>query len=247
MVGDPIMTGTLYLVGVGPGDPELLTLKAARILGAATVIAYPVSNEDTTIAFDIARPHLNAAATIETVHLPMTVRLRNGETTAKDAIYKAAAARIAAHLEAGRDVAYLCEGDPLFYGTAIYLLSHFHDTRHHVEVIPGITSLTAAAAAIPFPLVTKAESLTVLTGLQPDRYLREELARQASFAILKVGRHYDRIRALLDEFALSEHAFYVERASAPDQKIVRVRDLPAGPKPYFSLILRYSGARHWLE
>jgi precorrin-2 C(20)-methyltransferase len=240
------MSGTLHLVGVGPGDPELLTLKAARVLGEAAVIAYPVSNEDTTVALDIARPHLNPAAIFEEIRIPMTVPLPRGEMVPKQAIYDEASARLAAHLEAGRDVAYLCEGDPLFYGTAIYLLSHFRDAPQRVEVIPGISSLTAAAAANPFPLVAKAENLTILTGLLPDDVLRDELGQGGSFAILKLGRHYDRVRAALDEAGLSEHAWYVERASAPGQRIARVKDLPPGEKPYFSLILIYSGAERWL-
>jgi precorrin-2/cobalt-factor-2 C20-methyltransferase len=240
------MSGTLHLVGVGPGDPELLTLKAARVLAAADVIAYPVSNEDTTVALDIARLHCNPAAILEGIRIPMTVPLPRGEMVPKQAIYDEACARLAAHLDSGRDVAYLCEGDPLFYGTAIYLLGHFHDTPQRVAVVPGITSITAAAAAIPFPLVAKAENLTILTGLLPDDVLREELGQGGSFAILKLGRHYDRVRALLDEAGLSEDAWYVERASAPDQRVARVKDLLPGEKPYFSLILSYSGAEHWL-
>lgn len=239
------MTGTFHLVGVGPGDPELLTLKAARILASADVVAYPVSNENTTVALDIARPHLNATAILETIHIPMTVKMPRGETVPRQAIYDEAAARLAGHLDAGRDVAYLCEGDPLFYGTAIYLLSHFRDTPQRVEVVPGITSVTAAAAAIPLPLVAKAENLTILTGLLPDDMLRNALGQGGSFAILKLGRHYDRVRSLLDDAGLSEHAWYVERASASDQRIARVKDLPPGEKPYFSLILSYSAAEHW--
>ena len=236
--------GTLYLVGVGPGDPELLTLKAARILGAADVIAYPVSNEDTTIALDIARPHLNPAAITETIHIPMTVKLPRGEVAPKAAIYDEAAARISAHLDAGRDVAYLCEGDPLFYGTAIYLLGDLRDS-HRIVVVPGITSMTAAAAAIPFPLVARSETLTVLTGPLPDAVLRERMDETGSLAILKVGRHFDRIRDALAATGRAEHAWLVERATTSEQRISRVRDLPPGDKPYFSLILSYSGAEYW--
>ncbi|MEP7239779.1 MAG: precorrin-2 C(20)-methyltransferase [Devosia sp.] len=240
------MNGTLHLVGVGPGDPELLTLKAVRLLGAADVVAYPVSNEDTTIALDIARPHLNPAALVETIHIPMTVRLgQTGDVAAKQHIYDEAAARLALHLEAGRDVVYLCEGDPLFYGTAIYLLSHFRDAPQTVEVVPGVTSMTAAAAAVRLPLAAKAESLTVLTGLLPAPALSQNLALGGSFAILKLGRHYDKVRAALDDAGLAEHAWYIERASGAGQRLIRVRDLPPGDKPYFSLILIYSGAEDW--
>jgi precorrin-2 C(20)-methyltransferase len=245
MVGDQAMSGTLYLVGVGPGDPELLTLKAARLLGQADVVAYPVSNGDTTVALDIARRHLNPAATFEAIHIPMSVPLPPGEITTTHPIYDAAASRLAAHLDAGRDVAYLCEGDPLFYGTAIYLLDRFSGSLHPVHVVPGVTSLTAAAAAIPLPLTARTAGFTVLTGLSSDAALRAHFEQAGSFAILKLGRHYDRVRALLDETGRSEQAWYVERASAPDQRVARVQDLPPGEKPYFALILSHSGAEHW--
>lgn len=236
-------SGTLYLIGVGPGDPELLTLKAARLLGTAGVVAYPVSNADTTVALDIARQHLNPRALLEPVHIPMTVTPDEAQP-AKHGIYREAAGRIATHLGAGRDVAYLCEGDPLFYGTAIYLLSLLRDTQL-IEVVPGIASITAAAASMARPLSTKSESLTILTGPAPDAALRPRLELGGSFAIMKIGRHFDRIRALLSATGLADHAVLVEHATRPQQRTARLIDLPEGPKPYFSLILCRSGAESW--
>jgi precorrin-2 C(20)-methyltransferase len=209
------------------------------------VIAYPVSNEDTTIGLNIARAYINPAAIEEAVHIPMTVRMPRGEFAAKNAIYEEAASRMAAHLQAGRNVAYLCEGDPLFYGTAIYLLNELRDA-HRIQVIPGVTSMTAAAAAIPFPLVARFETLSVLTGPLPDNVLRPTLDKAGSVVILKIGRHFDRIRGILEETGRAEHAWLVERATTADQRIALVRDLPPGDKPYFSLILCYSGAEFWL-
>jgi len=127
------VTGTLHLVGVGPGDPDLLTLKAARLLGAMPVIAFPTTGEGAALARDIAAAHLNPAAILLPVAIPMSV-----ERAPAQAAYDGAAQAIAAHLAAGRDVAWLCEGDPLFYGSAMYLVSRLapvapivSDPRHH--------------------------------------------------------------------------------------------------------------------
>ena len=239
------MTGTLHLVGVGPGDPELLTLKAARLLAAVPVVAYPVTGEGEAFALSIAERHINSNAERMPIDIPMTVKLPNGEFAPKDAIYVQAAAAIEEHLEAGRDVAYLCEGDPLFYGSANYLLSILLDKRR-VSVVPGITSITAAAAAIPFPLVGRWESFTVLTAPWPDKDLRSVLEAAGSVAIIKVGRHFDRVRAVLDATRRAEGSWLVEYATGDRQRIERVRDAAPGPRPYFSVILSFSGAEYWL-
>jgi precorrin-2/cobalt-factor-2 C20-methyltransferase len=240
------MSGTLYLVGVGPGDPELLTLKAARILGAASVVAFAKTESGRTMALDIARDHISASALLEPISIPMTVRLPNGEFASKEVHYMAAAAIIEGHLLADRDVVYLCEGDPLFYGTSIYVGTGLWD-RFPVKVIPGITSMNAAAAAIPFPLVARFEPLTVLTGPSPDEVLLSSIDAAGSVVILKVGRHYDRLVSLLERTERAEWAWLVENVGGESQRIIRVRDAEPGPKPYFSLLLCYSGAEFWLQ
>ncbi|MHB1110137.1 MAG: precorrin-2 C(20)-methyltransferase, partial [Devosia sp.] len=192
------MSGTLHLVGVGPGDPELLTLKAVRILGAAPVLAYPATGEDSALALDIARTHLNPAATRLPIAIPMTL-----ERGPAQAAYDAGAETILSHLCAGRDVAYLCEGDPLFYSSAMYLLTRVAG-QAPVCVVPGVTSLTAAAAAIARPLAARNEILKILPAPLPDETLRAELAAAPAAAIIKIGRHFDRIRALLGETGHAE-------------------------------------------
>jgi precorrin-2 C(20)-methyltransferase len=234
------MTGTLTLVGVGPGDPGLLTLKAIRVLRAAPVVAYPVANDDTTIALDIVRPHLAPDVLFEPVRLPMTVGRPGSSLAEKPAIYAEASARLDRHLAAGRDVTYLCEGDPLFYGTAIYLLAPSRPGAR-VSVVPGVTSLAGAAAAIPLPLAARLQSLTVLTGPAPDEALRPALSAPGSVAIIKVGRHFDRLRSRLAETGREAGAWLVEHATSERQRVTRVADLPPGEKPYFSLILSPAG------
>lgn len=233
------MTGTLHLVGVGPGDPELLTLKAARILGAADVVAYPTTGEDAAFALSIAEAHLNPDA----VRLPIPIPMRVERGPAR-AAYDEAAAAILAHLGAGRDVAWLCEGDPLFYGSAMYLVSRIAP-HAPVAVIPGVTSLTAAAAAIARPLAARNEMLKVLPAPLPDEVLRRELAAAPAAAIIKVGRHFDRIRALLAETGHASGAVVVEHATGPGQRITPLAGFDHDERPYFSTILCYRGEEAW--
>jgi len=233
------MSGTLYLVGVGPGDPELLTLKAARILGAADVVAFPSTGEDSALAFDIAKGQVNPAAISLPVAIPMSV-----ERGPAQAAYDEAAVQILEHLRAGRSVAWLCEGDPLFYGSAMYLT---HRVAQHapVVVVPGVTSLTAAAAAIGRPLAARNELLKVLPAPLPDETLRTELAATPSAAIIKVGRHFDRIRALLTETGHAAGAIVVEHATTARQRITPLAEFAHDERPYFSTILCYRGAEAW--
>lgn len=233
------MSGTLYLVGVGPGDPELLTLKAARILGAAPVIAYPTTGADCAFALDIARDHISPAAIRLPVAIPMTV-----ERGPAQAAYGIAADGVLRHLREGRDVAYLCEGDPLFYGSAMYLVTRVAP-HAPVSVVPGVTSLTAAAAAIARPLAARNESLKILPAPLPDETLRAELAAAPAAAIIKIGRHFDRIRALLGATGHAANAVVVEHATSSRQRITRLADFAHDERPYFSTILCYSGAETW--
>ncbi len=232
-------SGTLHLVGVGPGDPELLTLKAARLLAHVPVLAYPATGDGATLARDIAAPHLNPAALHLPVPIPMAAERGPGE-----AAYDRAADAILAHLSAGRDVAWLCEGDPLFYGSAMYLIARVAASAP-VAIIPGITSLTAAAAAISRPLAARNETLKVLPAPLDSDILRAELLNAPAVAIIKVGRHFDRVRALLDETGHSAGAIVVEHATTARQRITPLADFGHDERPYFSTILCYRGDERW--
>jgi precorrin-2/cobalt-factor-2 C20-methyltransferase len=233
------MSGTLHLVGVGPGDPELLTLKAARLLARIPVVAYPTTGEGAALALAIAAGHLNPAAQHLPVRLPMQV-----ERAPAAAAYDAAATAIRGLLEAGRDVAWLCEGDPLFYGSAMYLVGRVAPFAP-VAVIPGVTSLTAAAAAIARPLAARNEVLKVLPAPLPDDVLSAELANAPAAAIIKVGRHFDRVRKLLETSGHARGAVVIEQASGPQQRITALADFTQTARPYFSTILCYRGAEAW--
>lgn len=231
--------GTLHLVGVGPGDPELVTLKAARLLAAVPVIAYPNTGEDSALALEIATPHLNPAAARLPVSIPMSV-----ERGPARAAYDAAAEAILVHLRAGRDVAWLCEGDPLFYGSAMYLIARVGRDAP-IAVVPGVTSLTAAAAAVGRPLAARNEMLKILPAPLDDETLRAELAATPAAAIIKVGRHFDRVRGLLAETGHADGAVVVEHATGARQRITRLADFAHDERPYFSTILCYRGDEDW--
>ena len=233
------MTGTLHLVGVGPGDPELLTLKAIRILGAVPVVAHPATGEGKTLALDIARGHLNPAAEVLPVSIPMRL-----DRAPAQAAYDEAAETILARLRAGRDVAWLCEGDPLFYGSAMYLVARLAG-HAPVAIVPGITSLTAAAAAIGRPLAARNETLKILPAPLGDDILRAELLAAPAAAIIKVGRHFDRVRLLLAETGHADGAMVVEHATTARQRITPLGDFAHDERPYFSTILCYRGSEIW--
>ncbi|PRX37005.1 precorrin-2/cobalt-factor-2 C20-methyltransferase [Meinhardsimonia xiamenensis] len=233
------MSGTLYGIGVGPGDPELLTLKALRLIEQAEVVAYPCLPGAESFARSVVAAVIPAEAREIAIEVPMTSAREPAQ-----AAYDAGAARIGAELEAERDVVCLCEGDPLFYGSFMYLHARLA-SRFEVVVVPGVTSLTACAAAAGRPLVARNEALTVLPGPLSDEEMRRRLEGAETVAIMKVGRHLPRLRALLAGEGLADKAVYVERATLG---VERVCPLGAAPDeaPYFSMVLVTKGADPWL-
>jgi precorrin-2/cobalt-factor-2 C20-methyltransferase len=226
-----IESARVWGVGVGPGDPELLTLKALRLIHTAEVIAYPAPEQGESFARSIVAPHLLGTQR----EIAIRMALGDGSFPKAD-IYDAAAEQILAEVGAGRRVAVLCEGDPFFYGSFIYLYERLAD-RCPVAVIPGVSSLMACAGAAEAPLALRNQSLTVLPGPLPEAELRWRLAQCEAAAIIKVGRHLPKIRAILEELGLADRARYVERASLGAQRVLPLRDAGAGEAPYFSMIL----------
>ncbi|HYD69960.1 precorrin-2 C(20)-methyltransferase [Azospirillum sp.] len=224
------MTGTLYGVGVGPGDPDLITLKALKILRTTPVVAYLAADAAESLARAIAAPHLPGGQAEVVIRVPMRT-----DPTPGQAVYDRAAEELAAHLEAGRDVAVLCEGDPLLYGSFQYLLNRLAG-RAEVRVVPGVTSLTAASAAALAPLASRNDALAVLPAPLDAGVLRDRLRAADAAVIVKLGRHLPKVRAVLDELGLLHRAVYVERVSMDGQRILPLAQVD-GPAPYFSMIL----------
>ena len=232
-------TGRLYGVGLGPGDPELVTVKAARLIGAADVVAFHAARHGRSVARAVAEPYLRDGQVEELLVYPVTTETTDhpgGYQGAIDEFYEAAAARLAVHLDAGRDVVVLAEGDPLFYGSYMHMhkrLAH----RYPTEVVPGVTSVTAAAAAVGRPLVERDEVLTVLPGTLRADELAERLAATDSAAVMKLGRTFPQVREAFARAGVLDRALYVERATSDRQRCLPLAHVDPATVPYFSLAL----------
>ncbi len=233
------MSGTLYGVGLGPGDPDLITLKAARLIEGATTIAYPTLAGSDSFARAIAAGLIGKSVREIRMDVPMTTAREPAQ-----AAYDKGAADIAAVLETGEDVVCLCEGDPFFYGSFMYLNARLA-AKFPVEVVPGVTSITACAAVSGKPLVARNERLTVLPGPMDAATLRKRIAGAEAVAIMKVGRHLPKIRAVIADLGLTDAATYIERATLPEQVVLPLSQAPE-KAPYFSMILLTKGADPWL-
>lgn len=238
------MTGTLFGVGLGPGDPELVTVKAARVIGEADVVAYHSARHGRSIARRIAEPYLRPGQIEEHLVYPVTTEATDhpgGYAGAMEDFYRESAERIAAHLDAGRDVALLAEGDPLFYSSYMHVHSRLTE-RFDAVIIPGVTSVSAASAAIATPLVTGDEVLSILPGTMPVRELTRRLADADAAVVMKLGRRYPQVREALSMSGRLDEAFYVERASTDAQRVLPAGEVDAEGVPYFSLAI-LPGAR----
>ena len=236
------MTGTLYGLGVGPGDPELITLKAHRILQAAAVVAYPAPDTGESLARAIAAPHIPEGRTEIAIVTPMVP----GKFPAHD-VYDKYAAEISGHLAAGRDVAVLCEGDPFLYGSFMYLFARLAGD-HPTRVVPGVSSLGACAAAAGVPLVGRNETLAILPGPLPEDELEARLKDASAAAIMKLGRHLPKVRRVIERLGLTDNAHYVAHATMEDQRAVPLAEVTEATAPYFSMILvRRSGGETGAE
>ncbi|WP_322042390.1 precorrin-2 C(20)-methyltransferase [Paraburkholderia sp. J67] len=231
--------GRLHGIGVGPGDPELLTLKALRLIKAAPVVAYFVAKGKKGNAFGIIEDHLEPEQEQLPLVYPVTTEALEPPLSYEAIIadfYDGAAEIVAAHLDAGRDVAVICEGDPFFYGSYMYL----HDRlamRYEAEVVPGVCSMLGGAAVLGVPLVYRNQSLAVLSGVLPEDELRRRLADADAAVIMKLGRNFEKVRRVLTDLGLADRTLYVERATMANQRIVPLDDVDPMASPYFSLLV----------
>lgn len=231
------MSPCLYAVGVGPGDPELLTLKAVRVLRAADVIVAPTGQaEAASYALGIVERHLDRSRqqVLERV-FPMSRDERELRPH-----WEATASEVAGHLRDGRTVAFVTIGDPLLYSTFLYLLRILRE-RHPemvVEVVPGITSVGAAAAAAGIPLGMSAERLAILPATYETDQLRQTLLDFDCVVLMKVSRVYDRVYALLVELGLERQGVFVRRVGSDQEEVVTdLASLVGNQLDYLSLLI----------
>jgi len=237
--------GTLWGIGLGPGDPELVTVKAARLIGQADVVAYHSARHGRSIARGIAEPYLRPGQVEEHFVYPVTTETTDhpgGYEGAIEDFYAQCAERIGTHLDAGRNVALLAEGDPLFYSSYMHMHTRLNE-RFDAVIVPGVTSVSAASAATGTPMVQGDEVLSVLPGTLPVDELTRHLSSADAAVVLKLGRSYPAVREALSQSGRLDDAFYVERASTPGQQVLPAAEVDDASVPYFSLAL-VPGTRH---
>ena len=233
------MTGTLHCVGMGPGDPELLTLKAVRLLATSAVVAFFAKRGRSGHARSIAGAHVNPDAEELRFEYPFTTEVHVGDPRYEpgmSAFYEAAAGALADRLAAGSDVALLCEGDPFFYGSAMHLFDRLA-AAFPSDVTPGVTGMSGCWAQARMPMTHGDDILTVLPGTMDQADLAARLAGSDASVIMKVGRNLPKIRAALEQAGLADRARYVERGTMTGTRTVRLADLADAQAPYFSLVL----------
>ena len=232
------MTGTLHVVGMGPGDPELLTLKAVRVLGDAPVVAFFAKRGRQGHARRIAEGHLAAGAELLRFEYPYTTEIAVEDPryeTALAAFYAASAETLSARLAAGLDVALLCEGDPFFYGSAMHLFDRLA-ARFPSTVVPGISAMSGCWSQARLPMTHGDDVLTVLPGTMPGPELARRLATTDAAVVMKIGSNLAKVRAALDEAGLTSRATLVERGTMPDARMAPMEQA-GDAAPYFSLVL----------
>ncbi|WP_328857948.1 precorrin-3B C(17)-methyltransferase [Williamsia herbipolensis] len=231
--------GKLWGVGLGPGDSELVTVKAARIIAEADVVAYHSARHGRSIALGVATPYLREGQVHEKLVYPVTTGTTDhpgGYRGALEEFYAESAERLAVHLRAGRTVALLAEGDPLFYSSYMHMHKRLVD-EFDAEIVPGVTSVSASTAAVGIPWVEADETTTVLPGTMGRDELVRRLRDSDAVAIMKLGRTFPTVLEALETAGLADRAWYVERASTSTQRVVPVRDVDPTSVPYFSMIV----------
>jgi precorrin-2/cobalt-factor-2 C20-methyltransferase len=226
-------------LGVGPGDPELITVKALRLLREAAVVAYPAPENGASLARAIVARWLSPAQREIVIRIPI-----ESARFPAQAVYDEAARRIAAELEGGSSVAVLCQGDPFFHGSFMYLFARLAE-RFPVEVVPGVSSLTACAAAARWPLAAREDVLIALPATLGEQQLKCRLAEVEAAAIIKLGRHFAKVRSVLEALGLAANARYIERASLASERVLPLDQVDAASVPYFSMILVHRRGAAW--
>lgn len=234
------MVGHLYGLGVGPGDPELMTLKSLRLLKDSQVVAYLAARGRKGRALSIAEEYLSTSQERLALVYPVTTEVLptqdEYETLIRD-FYDESAKVLAGHLQAGRNVALLCEGDPFFYGSFMYFYDRLAD-RFPTVVVPGVCSIVACAAALGTPLVYRNQSLTVLSGVLSEGDLRARLQGSDASAVMKLGTNFAKVRRVIESLGLLDRALYAERATMTDQRLMPLSAVAESETvPYFAMII----------
>lgn len=233
------MSGTLYGVGLGPGDPELITLKAARIIANTKMIAYFAKAGRRGNARVIADGLIPATSEEIPLLYPVTTEIEFRDPAYAQVLrdfYETATADLGARLDAGHDVALLCEGDPFFYGSFMHLWRRLVD-RFPVEVIAGVPGMAGCWARAGRPITWGDDVLTVLPGTLDEATLAHRLSETDAAVVMKIGRNLPKIRRAVIAAGRHDHAIYVERGTMTGEKVMKLADKDDDAAPYFAMIL----------
>ncbi len=231
--------GALIGVGLGPGDPELVTIKAARLIGAAKVIAYFAKAGRSGHARAIAAPYLPAECEEIPLLYPVTTEIPVADPAYNGALtpfYEESAKRLAQVLETGRDIALLCEGDPMLYGSFMHMFTRLA-TRFRVEICAGVSGMSGCFAAARQPMTWGDDTLTVMPATLDEESLVTRLNAADAAVIMKLGGNFPKLRRALTRAGLTERAIYVERGTMAGEKILRFTEKTDDAAPYFSMVL----------
>ena len=231
--------GLLIGVGVGPGDPELLTLKAVRALARADVVAYFAKAGNISNARSIAAAHLRPQILELPLLYPVTTEHPTGDPAYRAAIdrfFDESATALAGHLQAGRVVAVLSEGDPLFFGSYMHVHVRLM-SRFRTEVIPGVTAMSGCWSAARLPMVQGDDVLTVLPGTLAEPELVRRLRQNEATVVMKLGRNLPKVRRSLLASDRIRDAIYVERGTMQAERMMPLAEKVDDAAPYFAIVL----------
>jgi precorrin-2/cobalt-factor-2 C20-methyltransferase len=239
MTDSKVSLGRLYGVGVGPGDPELMTLKAARLLRSAPVVAYFCKQGHRGHGRTIIEGFLADNVIEEQLAYPMTTEVVASDPAYHAALtgfYDASAARLAAHLDAGRDVVVVSEGDPFFYGSFMPIF-HRLSPSYETEVVAGVSGMAGCWTRARTPITYGDDILTVLPATLNREALKRHLELADAAVIMKLGRHFAKVRGVLEELGLAARTVYVERGTMAGEKILPLPPADFAGAPYFAMLL----------
>jgi precorrin-2/cobalt-factor-2 C20-methyltransferase len=238
-LGGKARPSTLYGIGVGPGDARYMTLRAASLVLSVDVIAYFAKRGACGNARTIADPLIAPGREEIRLEYPVTEEIPSDQPDYRaqiSAFYSAVADRLAGLLREGHSVGLLAEGDPFFYGSCMHMWRRLAND-FPVEIVPGVTGMSGCWARAAAPITWGDDILTVLTGTLPEARLTDRLRQTDAAAIMKVGRHLQKVRRAVEAAGLLGRALYVERGTMPDERIMPLADCLAERGPYFSMVL----------
>jgi precorrin-2/cobalt-factor-2 C20-methyltransferase len=231
--------GKLIGVGIGPGDPELITLKAVRSLAAADVVAHFAKAGNESNARSVVAEHLRPNVQELPLLYPLTTEIATStadyQATIRDFFDRSARA-VARHLDAGQTVAVICEGDPLFYGSYMHLHVRLA-SRYPTEVIAGVTGMSGCWSSVGTPIAQGDDVFTVLPGTLPEDVLAQRIADTDAAVVMKIGRHLPKVRRALARTGRLDRAIYVERGTMNGAKAMPLVDKLDDCAPYFAVVL----------